>query len=748
MAMPTPDPHPPRSNPAGGAARRVGWALAGGLALGVVAGAMAGVAWLWHATPDAAGVASAVRAVPSRIVSADGTLLGVIGERTAQPVTLEQVSPHLVAALLATEDRRFHSHVGVDPVRLVAAAWRTIRGDTQGGSTLTQQLARNLFPQRVGSERSLMRKLRELVVALKIEQAYSKREILTMYLNQVPFLYNVNGVEMASRTYFDKPASDLQPAEAALLVAMLKGPGYYDPVRSPGRALARRNLVLEVMARHGGLARPVAMQAQQRPLALNLRRHDLEPLHAPHYVHHLRRQALAWADARGVDLSRDGLTIHATLDLRVQRLAEAAAQRQADFLQAQTASSWTAPGRDAEPFGELWRARPGLWFELLQQSPAYRRALAQGLPPPQALDAARRDGEGLRALVQAKTRLECGLVALDPRSGQVRAWVGSRDHGVDRYDHVALAQRQPGSTFKPFVYGAALRSGMNPWQTFVDESPHIALPDGKVWTPTDAGGATGEAMTLRTGLARSRNAITAQVMQRVGAPQVARFAQDLGVTEAQLAEVPSLALGTSPVSLLEMVRAYGTLASLGVRRDPVLIERIVDARGQELARFGSEPQAVVDEGTAVQLVDMLRDAVDKGTGRLLRTRFALRNDLAGKTGTTQNNADGWFIAMQPDLVVGAWVGFNDPRVTLRHRAWRDGGRTALLLVGDLLQALQREGRVDPTLRFPAPPPPPPAAPADLDGAEEAGATFASPGAEGSPAEAAAGPVAVAATAVS
>lgn len=647
--------------------------------------------WLWQHTPDAGAVAQAARVVPSRIVAADGTLIYSVGERNAQPVTLSQVSPYLVAALLATEDRRFYQHRGVDPQRLLAAAWSTAQGRLQGGSTLTQQLARNVFPQRVGSDRTLMRKLRELVVALKIELAYGKDEILTLYLNQVPFLYNVTGVEMASRTYFDKPAAALDVHEAALLVAMLKGPAYFDPQRWPQRAQARRDLVLQLMARDGAITADAATQARQQPLSLQMRRHDLDPLHAPHFAQQVRRQAEAWATQRGIDLAREGLTFHTTLDLPLQALAEQAVERQATHLQEQARLAWTGTRADALPFERLWREQP----ELLQEA---------------ARQVAGHDDAGaamLRAL-QARTRLEAGLVAMDPRSGAVRAWVGSRNWADDRFDHVAQSRRQPGSTFKPFVYGAALRAGMSPQDQLLDETPHIVLANGQVWSPKDAGGATGELMSLRAGLARSRNTITAQVMQRLGPAPVVRFARDAGIERADLQAVPSLALGTSSVTLLEMVRAYATLASLGVRRQPLLITHVTDRHGQEVDRFDSDPQPALGEDLSVQLVDMLREAVDQGTGRWLRTRFELRNDIAGKTGTTQRNTDAWFIAMQPDLVAGAWVGFNDARITLRGNGWGQGGHSALLLVGDLMREAQRSRLVDPSLRFPVVPAPPPA----------------------------------------
>src|SRR5690606_1123565 len=263
---------------------------------------------------------------------------------------------------------------------------------------------------------------------------------------------------------------------------------------------------------------------------------------------------------------------------------------------------------------------------------------------------------------------------------EVKAWVGSRDFSRDQYDHVARAARQPGSTFKPFVYAAALEQGMAPSHTYRDETIEIIAPDGDVWRPTDMAGATGRRMTLREGLVHSKNTITAQVMLDVGYERVARLAQRSGIKQSYLKPVPSLALGTSPVTLLEMVSAYTTIAQNGEHRDPVFVRRITDRYGEVIEQFGDEPYRVLSENTAQQLIDMMRGVVQRGTGTALGSRFGIQADVAGKSGTTQNNTDGWFILMHPHLVAGAWVGFNDQRVTMRSDYWGQGGQNAILLV--------------------------------------------------------------------
>jgi penicillin-binding protein 1A len=699
------------------AALRIGgWMMVVLLPLALLAGL--GAWWLVRTTPDAMSVATQAAVRPTRIVSADGVLLETLGERIQAPVTLQQVSPALVQALLATEDRRFFTHGGIDARRLCGAAWESLNGDVQGASTLTQQLARNLFPKRIGNERSLLRKLRELTLALKIERAYSKDEILALYLNHVHFPYRVTGVEMAAKTYFGKSASQVDLHEAALLVAMLKGPKRYDPLDAPERAKQRRNLVLALMEREGAISAAARAQAAAQPLPTRIERQDLGPAAGPHFTRLVRAELMEWAESRNIDPHSEGLTVHTTLDTRLQKLAQQAVQRQGELLQSVADQEWSRaslrsgppakPGelKADEAFAYFWQQQPALLAEVARETATYQQARKQGQSEEQALRAALADRAAMRAARLAKQRLEAGFIALDPKTGHVLAYVGSRDAAVDQFDHVGQALRQPGSTFKPFVYGAALWGGMRQDRTYLDEPPQVAMSDGTVWSPTDMSGATYEPLTLRQGLARSKNTITAQLMMEIGPQAVVNYARSAGIVKAQLQPVPSLALGTSPVTLLELANAYGTMASLGVRREARVISHITDRDGQEVARFTSAPQRVLPEPHMVELVDMLRDTINYGTGGQLRSKFGIKADVAGKTGTSQRNADGWFVAMRPGLVVGAWVGFNDQRVTMRSNQWGQGGRNALLLVGDFMKAAGDEKLIDLKERFPNPPPPP------------------------------------------
>ncbi|MBP3981456.1 transglycosylase domain-containing protein [Acidovorax sp. JG5] len=645
-------------------------------------------------TPGISDIRKAKSELPAQLMSADGKLLAEYRWANREWVALEQISPHVVNALIATEDHRFYSHWGLDWRRTASSVVFTLRGDTQGGSTITQQLARNLFPEEIGRSRTLTRKLKEAITAFKIEASYTKPEILETYLNTVPFLYNAYGIEMAARTYFDKSADQLNVLESATLIGMLKGTAYYNPVLNPERAKARRNTVLSQMLKRGKLEQKQFDALQKRPLRVNFERQTEVMGPAPHFAVQLRKQLIEWADSKGYSLYSDGLVIRTTIDSRLQAYANQAVARQGRQLQGVADAAWAR--RDG------WTARNPLVPSLVRESPEYRAAAArQDAPPPdEILEGLLADAAFMRKLRNEKTRVQAGFLALDPRNGHVRAWVGSRDFAQDPFDHVQAARRQPGSTFKPFVYGAAFAQGALPTDTLMDQAVEIALGGGNVWRPSDGGPPSDEPMTLRDGLAYSKNTITAQLMQRVGPAKVAELARAMGVRQSALDEVPALALGTSPVTLKEMVAAYGTIASAGQYHAPVLVTRIEDRHGNLLEAFAdTAPEQVLPLDAAQTLRDALRGVIDKGTGAAIRARYGIRADVAGKTGTTQDNADGWFILMHPQLVAGAWAGFNDGRITLRSDYWGQGAHSALPMVGDFVQQALRSRIIDAGERF-------------------------------------------------
>jgi len=600
-------------------------------------------------TPSTADLRKAKVEAPARLISADGQVLAEYKRVNRQWVPLERISPAVLHALISTEDHRFYQHHGIDLYRTAGAVVRTLGGTRQGGSTLTQQLARNLYPEEIGRSPTVHRKVKEAITALKIEAVYSKREILETYLNTVPFLYNAFGIEMAARTYFDKSAGQLDVLESATLIGMLKGNSYYNPVLNPERARARRNVVLAQMVKHGKLEPARAEQLAQRPLRVDFERQQ-EPLGpAPHVAQHLRKWLIAWADRNGYDVHADGLVVRTTIDTRLQKAANQAVARQ-----------------------------------MAQLQPLADRSRQRG---------------------EEREMLQVGFMALDSRNGHVRAWVGSRDFEQAQFDYVNQARRQPGSTFKPFVYAAAFADGSSPRDTLIDQPVTITSRGGEVWSPRDATPPTGRPMTLREGLVHSRNSITAQLMQQVGPPRVAQLARAMGVRESKLDAVPSLALGTSPVTLREMVGAYGTIANNGRWIDPVLVLRIEDRTGKTLDSFvPSRTEQALPRAQALTLQNVMRGVVDEGTGAAIRTRHGITADVAGKTGTTQDNSDGWFILMHPQLVAGAWVGFNDNSATMGR--WGEGARSALPIVGDFFQQSLRSRWIDANAEFEIPRPRP------------------------------------------
>ena len=608
-------------------------------------------------TPSIGDLRKAKSELPSVLLALDGTVLAEYRRLNREWVTLANIAPSVVDALIATEDHRVYEHHGIDFRRTVGAVLNTLQGDLQGGSTITQQLARNLYPEDIGRANSITRKLKEAITALKIEAVYSKREILETYLNTVPFLYNAFGIEMAARTYFDKSANKLDELESATLIGMLKGTSYYNPVQNPERARERRNLVLAQMAKYGKLDAARAEVLATRQLKLDFERQTVPLGPAPHVAQRVRKWLIEWADDKGYDIQADGLRVVTALDARMQKAANQAMAKQMAQLQTLANARFKAG--------------------------------------------------------QERATLQAGFLAVDPRDGAVRAWVGSRDFAVEQFDHVSQARRQPGSTFKPFVYGAAFMQGMRPEDTLVDEEVAIATGGGAVWTPSDATPPTGLPTSLRDGLAFSKNTITAQLMQKVGPPAVGKLAQALGVRQSKLDLVPSLALGTSPVTLAEMVTAYGSIANGGNYMAPMLVLRVEDRNGTVLEQFAPaarESMPAMPRKDTLTLVNAMRGVIDEGTGTAIRWRYGIRADVAGKTGTTQDNADGWFIMMSPQLVAGARVGFNDNSVTMGN--WGQGARSALPMVGEVFQQALRGQWIDPKVEFdiPRPRPKPPPAP--------------------------------------
>lgn len=645
---------------------------------------------------------------PSILLSADGKELLKYRRLNRDWTKLNNISPSVIDALISTEDHRFYEHHGIDFKRTISAVGHTLIGDLQGGSTLTQQLARNLYPDDIGRKATITRKIKEAITALKLEYAYSKKEILESYLNTVPFLYGAYGIEMASRTYFNKSANKLTALEGATLVGMLKGTSYYNPVRNPNRAVERRNIVLSQMVKHGKLTEAKFEALKKSPLSLSFERQTEDIGIAPHFAEYIRRWLVEWADRHDYNIYADGLVIRSTIDTRMQKLANIAVTRQLSALQNVADVEWGLPSerllstsvstynyakRRVAPFAYFWKAHPQVLDSFIRESTAYQAAIGSGMNEATALSSLHNNANFIAALQAEKTRLESGLVSIDPRTGYVKAWVGGKDFNIDKYDHVGQAKRQPGSTFKPFVYGAALEQGISPTKQYLDKAIEFKMEDGSVWKPTNFDTPTGRSMEMSEGLIYSKNTITTQVAQEVGARKIVNFAKKMGVTDSSIKAVPSVALGTSAVTLLEMVSSYATIANLGKYHKPIMVTHIYDRQGNVLTKFVSTEEEMMDEKNAKVLVDMMRGVVNRGTGRGVRSMFGIRADIAGKTGTTQNNTDGWFILMHPSLVAGSWIGFNDPRIKIRSDYWGQGSHNALYVVGDFFRQATNNGMI-------------------------------------------------------
>ncbi|HKH49537.1 MAG TPA: PBP1A family penicillin-binding protein [Thermoanaerobaculia bacterium] len=551
-------------------------------------------------------------------------------------VPLSSLPSHVAQAFMAVEDQRFQEHHGIDLRRVGGALLTNLRsGDfEQGFSTITMQVARNVFPDRIpGQDRSLSRKLTEIRVAKEIEQRYSKQEILELYLNHIYFGNRAHGIDAASRQYFGVPAEQLTLPQAALLAALPKAPSHYDPRRHPEEARQRRDLVLTLMQRQRRIPRYIAEEARREPLRITPppRHVPTESGLAPYFVEQVRREL---EDRFGSDLYRQPLRVRTTLDARLQRAAEEELSRQLRRIEN----------------GELGKF-------------AGRRYSSEAATPP--------DGTPY---------LQGAVVLLDARGGDVLAWVGGRDFAQSQFDRAAQARRQVGSAFKPFVYAAALRDGWVLSQPLVDLPLTVRLPDGRIWKPRNFGASYEREVTVRDALVRSKNVATVRLATAVGLADVAQAAQRVGLEEP-LSSGPAMALGTAAVSPLELTSAYTAFAALGTAVEPRRILAVEDADGRVLWRSEPRRREVLDPGVAYLITDVLSEALERGTGYRVR-QSGVRAPAAGKTGTTNDGADAWFVGYTPELAAGIWIGFDQPKPIVEDAA---GGRVAAPIWASLIR---------------------------------------------------------------
>ncbi|MEK7403385.1 MAG: PBP1A family penicillin-binding protein, partial [Gemmatimonadota bacterium] len=561
----------------------------------------------------------------SIIFAADGSMIGEIGKESRFNVPLRSLPKYVPQAFIAVEDQRFYQHDGVDLVGVAAAIKDNLMGGSRGASTITQQLVGNMHPDLIDRrDRSISRKLREQSAAREMEKHYTKEQVLEAYLNQIDYGHGWRGLEMASRHYFGKGAARLTIAEAATLAALPKGPPMYDPIAHPDRAKSRRNLILGLMVEQNYITRSQAMLAQQAPLvtAPNLGR----SASAPYFIEAVRLAA----EQQGIDISKGGYRVYTTLDASLQRAAVDAVTRGAN---------------DVE-------AREGFRYPKMAQVP--------------------RDGtDYLQALV----------VALDPLTGDVRALVGGRDFSRSPYNRATQALRQPGSSMKPFVYARAIMDSVPANAMLADSALQIILPNGDVYSPDNFDNEFRGAMTLREALVLSRNTVAVQLGMRVGMDSVSALARDAGL-DTPVRPYPSSAIGASEVHPVDFVAAYSVFATNGVAVEPRYVVRIEDRAGRSTwTAPPPEPRQVLDPRVAFIVRDMLREAVERGTGAAARRMVPPHIAIAGKTGTTNDNADVWFMGVTPTLVAGVWLGFDKPKSIMPGAA---GGSLAAPIWADMV----------------------------------------------------------------
>lgn len=638
----------------------------------------------------------------TEIISCDGKVLGTYYVENRSNIYYSDLSPYLPQALISIEDERFEKHSGIDSKSLFRVAFGVMTGKKRGGgSTITQQLAKNLFPrdENLSTVRLVIRKFQEWITATKLEYNYSKEEIIAMYLNTVAFGHNAFGIRSAAKTFFDKTPKELNIEESALMAGVVNAPTRFSPVRNPENALMRRNLVLKSMVKNGYLDEAQYDSISQIPIDMShfgVMDHNVGQ--ATYFREYLRKELTEWAknhtraDGKPYNIYRDGLKIYTTIDSRMQRYAEDAVK---EFM-----------GKELQPlFYKHWKGHKNAPFSLndkdkidkiietsMKRSDRYRALKEEGMchdsivanfNTPEEMRIFSWNGPidtvmtPMDSIWYYKWFLQSSLVSIESRTGHVKAYVGGIDYQYFKYDHVTQAQRQVGSTFKPFLYALAMQEGEYTPCTKIPNIPYnIQLENGDFWSPKNAGKRINEEITLKYALAQSNNWISAYLMNRFGPQAVISMARRMGV-ESPIDPVPAICLGVCDLKLIEMVGAMSTFANQGVYIKPMFITKIEDKNGNVIQRFSPEENEAMSEVTAYKMIELMKGVVQSGTGGRLRFMYNLNNPIAGKTGTTQNNSDGYFMGITPDLTTGVWVGAEDRSVHFRSTALGQGSHTAL-----------------------------------------------------------------------
>ena len=647
--------------------------------------------------------------VASEVYSADSVLLGRYYIQDRTEVAYEDIAPVVIDAVIATEDVRFFKHEGVDFESLGRVLVKSIllrEESSGGGSTITQQLAKNLYPRkRYWVLSMLINKFREIITARRLERLYSKRDLITMYLNTIPFADQTFGIEAAAKRFFSVSAKDLTIDQAAVLVGMLKATYSYNPRLFPERALERRNVVLSQMAKYDFIEEDDVKSLKKKPLGLKYNMISHHQGLAPYFREFLKTELQAWcknhsnAEGDPYNIFTDGLKIYTTIDSRMQAYAEKAVSQQMSELQKQFFDHWgkKKPWTDNEKIIEDAIRRTSYYKQLKDQglSEAEVEKILQKKVPTKVFTwkgEQEREMSFIDSLKHHIQYLNAGFVVMEPQTGKVLAWVGGIEHDFFQYDHVKTStKRQVGSVFKPIVYAAAIEKGIPPCEfvfagreTYIDE-------EGEKWTPKNMQNDYEVEYSMKGALAYSVNTVAVKMIQRAGVGNTISLARRMGIA-SEMPSVPSISLGSSSISLLEMTTAYACIANDGVTSLPYFVTSIKDQAGQVYQAFKPENtgKRALSKETAQMVRSMLQTVVHEGTASRLRWRYGIYTDIAGKTGTTQSNADGWFMAFTPRLVVGAWVGADDPRIRFQNTQLGQGSNTALPIAGYFLKQVNSD----------------------------------------------------------
>lgn len=684
---------------------------------------------LFGGMPSLKAVENPENDLSSELVSADGVSLGRYFRYNRSQVAFNELSPDLVNTLLLSEDHRFYEHSGLDFIAYLRVTKGILRyvftGDLEGGgSTITQQLAKNLYTQNVNYEdtqgpiaridhrlKRLIEKVKEWLISVHLERNFTKEEIIAMYLNTAEFSSNAYGIKVASETYFNTSPDSLNLQESAVLVGMLQAVTKFNPAMNPENSLAKRNEVLYKIYKHGYKinSREEYDSIKSLPIDLEFNVQNQNQGLATYFRNVIREDLMRWCEENGYDLWEAGLKIHTTIDSRMQRYAETAVNEHMAELQKKFHEHWegqdpwrTEDGKVIKNY--LWSRfkRTNYYDVLKKQHGSDSVAIYKAASEPKKMTVFSYKGEidttlsTLDSISYYKHFLHTGLMSMDPRTGHIKAWVGGVNHKYFKYDHVRQGKRQPGSTFKPFVYGTAIENGYPPCYEVTDLAITWKLPDGSTWSPPNADGTygSGEKMTIRQGMAQSVNTITAFLMKEVGPRNVVNFAHRVGI-ESHLDAVPSLSLGVNDVSVYEMVGAYSTFANRGIYTRPYYISKIEDKHGNVIANFIPETRQAISEETAYLMIHMLKGGIEEvgGTSRGLSMEVKKDNEIGGKTGTTNNASDGWYMGITPNLVSGVWVGGDERSIHFRTWTMGQGAVTARPIWDNYMQKVYADNEL-------------------------------------------------------